>query len=244
MTENTPAPSDFNRQSFRIERPRLPPELDVRVAGKEYQFKFEPRCKVCKAGDEIRTVINKLLVQGLTYQDVFNFVDTSYNKVLEKKDKISYSSIRTHQKLHLPFESAAIREIIERRAQQAQKDFIEGTETLITPATYAEVMMNRAFSSLVSPSAVVDPEAGLAAAKTLHSFIKDEEGTVDAAIALQQLNKIIMAVRTVCTEEQMSQILAILDGQQSIAGEVVEDFDPGVDDDDFDPDDTEDDRGY
>ncbi len=226
-----------DRRKLRVDRPSLNELMPVESGGKNFEFRLEPRCKVCSKGEDVVRTVNSLLATGSTYRDVLRAIE-SFNTVYPESKKITYSSLRTHQKRHMPFEAFAIREIVEKRAQQYQKDFIDGEGTLIAPATYAEVMMQKAFANLSSPDTTVTPFEGLAAARALHGFTKDEEGAIDVAIAMQQLNKIISAVRAEVPPEMWNAILQRLDGEQEVVDaeivEVEEDFDPEVDVDDRD----------
>ena len=217
-----------DRRKLRVDRPSLRELMPVEAGGKNYEFKWEPRCRVCSAGNDVLQLVNSLLANGATYRDVCRAVE-SLNGTLPKNKQLTYQSIRMHQKMHMPFEAAAIREIIEKRAQDAQKNFIEGEGTILTPAAYAEVMMVKAHMQLMDEDQKVYPSEGLAAAAALHRFVSDEQGSLDAAQAVSQLGKIIEAVRAICSPDQMKMILNILDG-----GEVPRIEQAGDDDDEFD----------
>ena len=199
-----------DRRTMRVDRPALKEITPVEVGGKKYEFVSEPRCRVCR-DTGIRQLVDSLLANGYTYQDVTRAV-TSLNATLPKNKQLTYASIRVHQKRHMPFEASAIREIIEKRAQEAQKNFIEGEGTILTPAAYAEVMMVKAHIQLMDEDQKVYPSEGLAAAAALHRFVSDEQGSLDAAQAVSQLGKIIDAVRAICSQDQIRQIGIILDG--------------------------------
>lgn len=241
-----------DRRTIRVDRPTLNDLLPVEAGGNNYDFKYERRCRVCSAGTGVLELVNSLLASGSTYRDVLRALDV-FNETKEKSRKISYSSIRNHQKRHMPFEAQAIRDIVERRAEKEQKDFVDGYGTIITPASYAEVMMQKGFESLVSGGAIITPREGLQAARTLHSFTRGEtEGQIDAATAIAQLNRIINAVKRVATGEQIEKIVALLEEESFVDAieeedrvvdaeefdeDDIEEFDPGLDEDDEDEDD-------
>lgn len=214
--------------------------LPIAVGGKNYEFKFEPRCKVCKSGTEVLHLVNKLLVSGATYADVERSIEF-YNKTLPERSRISYSSIRTHQLNHMPFRASAVRKVIEKRAMETQKDFIAGENSVVDALTYAEVMMNQGFRMMTEDGAIVTPKEGLEAAKAFQQMTKDEQGQMDAALAMSQLNRIINAVKKIVPEEMFQRIIEELDREEESvqidsyedvvdAEEVDDDFD-----EDFDP---------
>lgn len=193
--------------------PKLDNILPVTSGGSNYEFKLEPRCKVCQKGTEFLGMCNALLATGASYQDVLRTID-AVNRTYPPKLQVTYSSLRNHQKKHLPYDSYAIREIIEKRAGQQQKDFIAGTGTLLDPASYAEAMMIKGMQSLVHPATLVSPADGLAAAKTLYAITQNEEQDVNAVEAVGQLNRVIGAVRAVVPEEYWKAIVAYLNATE------------------------------
>ena len=62
---------------------------------------------------------------------------------------------------------ATYREILERRAREHQVDFVEGVAIALTPLAFYEVVMAKAFRTLVDDSTEVSVEAGLRAAEKL-----------------------------------------------------------------------------
>lgn len=178
--------------------------LPVELNGKNYNFKYEPRCRVCTAGPEITSLVNRMLTQGVTYMQIFHKMQT-----LEEPPpaEITYNSIRTHSQRHLPERAAAIRTIVEERSAQRSIDFVEGTTNLITPQILAEVMVKRGFENIVADSTVVTPVEALAAAKVMSEFAKDEQGQMDVVQAFAQLNRIINAVKQVCPPEMWKEIV-------------------------------------
>lgn len=194
-----------------VERKRLPKGshglsnrelLPVELGGKTYEFKWDARCRVCAGGDKLVLVVNKMLTEGYSYSHIARQVSPLAER------PINYNSIRNHLIKHLPAKSAAIRAIIEERSQKMQQDFIEGTSNLVTPYTFAEVMMKKSFDNLVQNGTVVTPKEGLEAAKILNNFIREEEGVSDLSQAITQLNKIISAVREVVPPEMFDKIIS------------------------------------
>lgn len=207
----------IDKRQYRVDEKRLVDLSPVELGGSDYEFKWEPRCRVCTAGDGILLLVNKSLVEGYTYSDIVRMVEP-YNITLPHNKRLSYDSIRNHKLRHLPFESAAVREILERRAQRTQKDFIEGQQRVIDAHSYAEVMMTKGFEQLVKDTTVVTPEAGLEAALILSKLEKDESGQASLAEAMSQLSRIIQAVKKHVSPAQMELIVQEV---QMLEGRVV-----------------------
>ena len=70
---------------------------------------------------------------------------------------------------------ATYRDILERRARENQIDFVQGVATALTPFAYFEVVMNKAFRSLVDDCTEVSVETGLRAAEKLQSVLDGRE---------------------------------------------------------------------
>ena len=117
--------------------------------------------------------------------------------------------VRNHCGRHFPVQQAAgatYREILERRARENQVDFVEGVAIALTPMAFFEVVMNKAFRSLVEQDAEVSVETGLRAAEKLQSFLDSRDKGVDVAEMWVKLDRLINAVKSVVPEEMWGAI--------------------------------------
>lgn len=206
------------RRRFQLES--VPPPsreelLPVELNGRNYDLVFDQHCPVCRLGPEGVHVVNKMLTEGFTYRDISNHVFEL--SLPNGPHRLRTKTIQQHFEKHLPAKSAAVRTIIEHRATQMQQDFIEGTENLVSPYIYAEVLMQKAFYELAENKTPITPKEGMEAAKLLHQFRKEEAGSSDMAEALSQLNKIISAVRDVVPPQMFSEIIDKIQGNQIAA---------------------------
>ena len=113
-------------------------------------FHLEPRCRICR-NDQVRTKVNDLLATGASYAMVLRALGDD-NAKLEKGDRVTIDSIRNHTVRHFPVQQVAratYREIVERRAQEAEIDFVNGVATALTPMAFYECVMNDAFRRVV-----------------------------------------------------------------------------------------------
>ena len=199
-------------------------------------FHLEPRCRVCR-NDVLRKKVNDLLATGASYAMVLRALGED-NTELDKCDRVTIDSVRTHTTKHFPVQSVAkatYREVVERRAHENHVDFVEGVATALTPLAFYEVVMAKAFSTLVDDGTEVSVETGLRAAEKLQSVFDGRERGTDVLELKVQLGRIGEAVRSVVPESMWADIVEKLEEmeQDSAAPDVGTDC---VDDDDpFDP---------
>jgi hypothetical protein len=193
-------------------------------------FRAESRCRVCNA--EAAPLVNRMLSHAMTYQDVLDALEP-LNNTLPDDRKITYKALWNHAQRHFPIENAAAsiyRKMVEKRAEEMQKDFVNGVGGFITLAGYLEVLRQKGFETLVDENTKVSVETGMRAAEKLHQL--EEGGDKDAKLAQAMVNidRIIDAVRAVVPQEQWHRIVDHLDGGSPLAidAEVVDiqdDFD-------------------
>lgn len=145
----------------------------------------EPRCKVCQSPH--RHLVDQLLVAGHSYSEIerqFEFA------------KIPRRSISSHAEKHLGYEEAAIREVIEREAAAAQRNFEEGKQRLVTNTSYLEIARQKAYDALLDKSVIVEPKDAVKIIEMLEKFQERHQ-----AVALDelrvQLQMFIQAVKEV-----------------------------------------------
>ena len=129
--------------------------------------------------DQVRKKVNDLLATGSSYAMVLRALAAD-NAKLDKRDRVTIDSIRTHTTKHFPVQSVAkatYREILERRALENRVDFVEGVATALLPVTFFEVVMNKAFRTLVDDRTEVSVETGLRAAEKLQSVLDGRDPT-------------------------------------------------------------------
>lgn len=200
---------------------------------------LEPRCRICRR-DAIREKVNGLLGSGATYKAVLRAVDED-NAKLDKRDRVTISSIRNHTQRHFPVQNVAratYREILERQAKENGVDFVEGVATAITPMAFYETVMVRGYQTLVDPGTKVDVSTGMIAAGRLQAMIDSHAGQPDWADIRGQVNRVIAAIKSTVPEAMWGEIVSKLDGTVEAVEPLEEDeteiFDP--DDDPFDDD--------
>jgi hypothetical protein len=132
---------------------------------------------------------------------------------------VTIDSIRNHAARHFPVQQVAratYREIVERRAQEAQIDFVNGVITALTPLAFYEVVMNEAFRRLVDGDVDVSVDTGLRAAEKLQALVDTRAGGADMASLRVQVGRIIEVVRTFIPRERWPEVQAALRGDPSL----------------------------
>ena len=201
-------------------------------------FHLEPRCRVCR-NDQVRTKVNDLLATGSSYAMVLRALAAD-NAELDKCDRVTVDSIRTHTTKYYPVQSVAkatYRAILERRAQENPLDFVEGVATALLPVTFFEVVMNKAFRAPVDDRTEVSVETGLRAAEKLQSILDGRERGTEVLELKVQLGNISKAVRSVVPQSMWAAILEELEEleQHPEALDVGTDSFDDDDDDPYDP---------
>ena len=201
-------------------------------------FHLEPRCRVCR-NDVVRKKVNDLLATGASYAMIVRALAAD-NAELDKCDRVTIDSVRNHCGRHFPVQNVAkatYREILERRARENRVDFVEGVATALTPVAFFEVVMDKAFRTLVDDRTKVSVETGLRAAEKLQSVLHGRERGTDVLELKVQLGKIGEAVRAVVPQQMWAAIVEKLEEleQHPEALDVGTDSFDDADDEPYDP---------
>ena len=200
-------------------------------------FHLEPRCRVCR-NDQVRKTVNDMLASGASYAMIVRALGED-NAELDRCDRVTIDSVRNHCGRHFPVQQtshATYREILERRARENHVDFVAGVAIALTPMAFYEVVMAKAFRTLVDDRTEVSVETGLRAAEKLQSVLDGRERGTDVLELKVQLGQIIAAVKSTVPQELWAAIVEKLDEAEqhpeSLADE-TDDFDDA--DEAFDP---------
>jgi len=138
------------------------------------------RCRVCR-NDKVRKKVNDLLASGASYAMILRALGED-NAKLDKRDRVTIDSVRNHCGRHFPVQQVAratYRDILERRAQENQVDFVNGVATAITPMAFLETVMVRGYETLVDERTTVSYRDGMESALKLAEALRKEEGEYD-----------------------------------------------------------------
>ena len=186
---------------------------DMREEGK-LQLRVEPRCRTC-ADPQVRELVNMLLSHGHSYPSILRVLGP-VNAARPANSQITRDSLFKHAKRHFPLQAPArevYRRILERRAAESDADYENGVATLVTAASYFEIMMTKGFATLVDEDTVVSVDQGAQAALKFHELTRGEAGAQRMAELAAEMNRIVAAVREIVPERYHPAILARINGQ-------------------------------
>ncbi len=189
-----------------------------------------------------------MLASGTSYAMILRALRED-NARVDKHDRVTIDSIRNHTVRHFPVQNvgrAIYRDILERRAQENQIDFVNGLATAITPMGFLETVMVKGYETLVDSDTKVDVKTGMIAAARLQALIDSRAGQPDIAKIMVQVNHIIEAVKSTVPREMWPEIREKLHEQEQrskaldVETEALDEADDGYDpiefageDDDF-----------
>jgi hypothetical protein len=171
---------------------------------------LEPRCRVCR-NDLVRKQVNDLLACGSSYAMILRAIGE------DNAAGVTSDSIRNHTERHFPVQNVAkatYREILERRAREAQIDYVNGLTAALTPMALYEVVMNEAFRRLAAGDVDVSIDTGLRAAEKLQALTDARAGEVDVVTMRAQMGRVIETVREFVPREQWPALQARLRGEE------------------------------
>lgn len=210
-------------------------------------FRPAAQCRVCQT-EGAAEVTNKMLSYGATHQDIFTVLQP-LNLRRPKGERITLNSIGHHARNHFPLEEAAkavYRKMVEKRAAEAEKDFINGVGGAVTALGFLDVVVQKGYENLIEEDLVVGVDTAIRAAKELAAIEaqRDADDT-DIADIMVKMDMVIKAVREETDPETWDRIAARLSNtspgdQRVIEGELEEYEESGYDPGDPDLDDLED----
>lgn len=154
----------------------------------------EPRCKVCTSPQ--RNSIDKMLAAGFTYSEI----ERQFGGTVPRK------SISLHSTKHLNYEEAAIREVIEKEAMNAQRNYEEGVGRLVTKNAYLEVALQKAYDALIKNDTMVEPKDAVKVIEML-TKLQDQNQTVALDELRVQFQYFMQAVKETIPKDQWSNIV-------------------------------------
>jgi len=205
-----------NYRSLARQTPRTNELLSEKIDGQVYEYKKVAKCKVCSAPDEVRKLVDTLLLYPKSYRETLEFARPLEDALgIEEKERVSYDSIRTHQKRHLPLDKKAVREIIERRAADKGRSVLETKDSLLTLEGLLEVIVTKGFDQIVKGTVTPTLNQTMYAAQALEKLEKSENQQFRPEALIAQLNTIVQAMREVLPPEMRQAVLDRIDELQS-----------------------------
>jgi len=200
--------------------------LSEEIDGEIYTYKMVAQCKVCKAPDSIRNLVDSLLLYPKSYKEVLRHIRPLEEQLgVEGKELISYDSIRNHQKNHLPMDKIAIRETIERRAAEKNRRILDAADRLMTPEAFYETIIQKGWDDIVSGKMKPTMNQTMFAMKELQKLDDKAVANFKPERLISQLNAIIQAMKEVLPDDMLELVLKKIEEIEShytVEAEIVE----------------------
>lgn len=212
--------------------------LSEEIDGELFLYKSSPLCKVCNTSDDLKNIIDSLLLFPKTYREVLQAIQPLQDKLgLEEHDRINYENIRNHQKNHLPFEKRLVREIVERRARDKNRSILEAGERLLTAEAFYEVIVAKGWEDIAQGYEKPTLTQTMHAMEMLQKLEKEGKDDYRPEDLLNQLDIILLAIRDVIPaalkEELFKKIEEYQDGGSKLPTAAKQLKKPKDDDEDF-----------
>jgi len=179
------------------------------------------RCHIC-CEVESKDLVNKLIAAGLTNREIAESCDSINMRRRDAGDDrvINARNIWHHRRQHFNVDKpaqAVLREILERRAEETNRDHINGVGHAVTPYAVIESTMVRGYQERIANDQADPPSVKetLDAAKVLYELTSKDAGTKRMADLLFKMDRIINAARAFVPAEHQDEFLAMVEGRQT-----------------------------
>jgi len=172
--------------------------LSEEIDGELFLYKSSPLCKICNTSDDLKNIIDSLLLFPKSYREVLRAIQPLQDKLgLEDKDRVNYENIRNHQKNHLPFEKRLVREIVERRAREKNRSILEAGDQLLTAEAFYEVIVAKGWEGIAMGYEKPTLTQTMHAMDMLSKLEKEGQDDYRPEDLINQLDMILLAIREV-----------------------------------------------
>lgn len=160
--------------------------------------KFRSTCLICTHSR--KKDIEKMIVMGFGPTEIERqFADTA--------EPAPRRSVSNHRLQHLDYEQDAIRQIIDKRAKEQGLNIETTTERLIQHQGYLDVVIQKAFESLIDGNMAVEPRDAFKAIELKDKFEKDAIPWTMEKIQSQH-NAFLQAVKEIVPSSLLPAIIA------------------------------------
>lgn len=201
----------------------------------------EPRCHVCCEA-ESRELVNKLIAAGLTNREITESCGPLNARRQDKGDDrlIDSRKVWQHRRNHFNIDApiaGVLRDIMERRAEEANRDHVNGIGHAVTPYAVLETLMYRGYQAYANVEA--EPPSireTMSAAVKIHELTAADAGQRKMADMMHMMTRIIDAAERYVAPEDVPAFLAEVEGRKpmtvlsekviEVAQEAIKEFTP------------------
>jgi hypothetical protein len=185
------------------------------AAARRQQGIMSQNCHVCRAGYEITGSVNRMLLNGAPFSEVYATLISWPVETFPKNRVPSITSIKNHANRHLPVKDAAVRKLLEKRAAERQMDIENGAESILTGIGILEIIAQKGFSAIIEGKNQVSVKETIEAVKLIDSFDKEATDTFDSVAAMAQVHRILAAVQKIVPAQYMDAIYKELENNEA-----------------------------
>ena len=176
--------------------------LSEEIDGELFLYKSSPLCKVCNISDDLKNIIDSLLLFPKSYKEVLKAIQPLQDKLdIPQEERINYENIRNHQRNHLPFEKKMVRDIVERRAREKNLSIIDAGERLLTAKAFYEIIVAKGFEDLASGYNRPTLTQTMQAMEILEKIDQENDSDYRPEELINQLDLILLAIREVLPDD-------------------------------------------
>ena len=193
--------------------------LTEEIDGEIYLYKRSPQCKICNTSDDLRSIVDSLLLFPKSYKEVLRAIEPLQEKLnMPKEERINYENIRNHQKNHLPFEKRMVREVVERRAREKNISILDASQRMLTAEAFYEVILAKGWEELAMGYEKPTLTQTMHAMEMLRAIEKEESSDYRPEDLLQQLDMILLAIRDVLPPDMKQALFKKIEDYQGESG--------------------------
>lgn len=190
--------------------------LSEEIDGEIFLYKSSPLCKVCNTSDELKNIIDSLLLFPKSYKEVLHAIQPLQDKLgIEDNERINYENIRNHQKNHLPFEKKLVRDIVERRAREKNLSILDTGERLLTSKAFYEVILAKGFEDLAQGFNRPTLTQTMHAMEMLSKLEQEDNEQYRPEDLINQLDVILLAIRDVLPSDLKEKLFLKIEEYQN-----------------------------
>ena len=179
------------------------------VDGFNFDYKLEPRCLVCSAQPELRTLVDQLLVRGETYRRILQTVDplqdaatSGASPITRSEDTSSVICRQTNSPCGRSWSVGLERGL----------PIVIGDSPIITNAALLELIRNAGYESIVSGASIPTTRETIQAALALEE-IDRSDATAGVDELRRQAEILVGLIRERLPEEEWAALAADFDSR-------------------------------
>ena len=168
--------------------------LSEEIDGELFLYKSSPLCKVCNVSDDLKNIIDSLLLFPKSYKEVLKAIQPLQDKLdIPQEERINYENIRNEKKM--------VRDIVERRAREKNLSIIDAGERLLTAKAFYEIIVAKGFEDLASGYNRPTLTQTMQAMEILEKIDQENDSDYRPEELINQLDLILLAIREVLPDD-------------------------------------------